>query len=93
MMEPAGPGETEQRLRAVVHGYVQGVGFRWSAGRELSRLGLRGDAENRADGTVVVTATGPVAGLDGLVAWLCGGSTPGEVTRVDLDRTPARDGA
>jgi len=77
-----------ERLRAVVHGRVQGVGFRWSVGRELSRLGLRGSAENLADGTVVVTATGPRAGVDGLVAWLCGDATPGEVVRVDVDRGP-----
>jgi len=75
-----------ERLRAVVHGRVQGVGFRWSVGRELSRLGLRGSAENRADGTVVVTAAGPRAGVDGLVAWLWGDGTPGEVVRVDVDR-------
>jgi len=85
-MTPDVPAEPPGRLRAVVHGYVQGVGFRWSAGRELARLQLKGSAENRADGTVVVTATGSAAGLEGLAAWLCGGSTPGEVTRVDLDR-------
>jgi len=75
-----------ERLRAVVHGRVQGVGFRWSVGRELSRLGLRGAAENRADGTVVVTAEGTAVGLDGLVAWLCGDGTPGDVVKVELDR-------
>lgn len=87
-----GPGERE-RLRAVVHGRVQGVGFRWSVGRELSRLGLRGSAENHDDGTVVVTAAGSRAGVDGLVAWLCGDGTPGEVARVELDRGPATGGS
>ncbi|WP_265520796.1 acylphosphatase [Oerskovia flava] len=71
-------------MRAVVHGHVQGVGFRWTTGRELARLGLDGGARNEADGTVVVQARGPRADLERLVGWLRGGSTPGRVTSVDV---------
>ncbi len=44
--------------RFVVHGLVQGVGFRWFAARHAERLGLAGWARNRADGTVEVLISG-----------------------------------
>jgi acylphosphatase len=46
------------RLRAVVHGYVQGVGFRFFARREALMLGLRGYTRNLPDGSVEVVAEG-----------------------------------
>ena len=59
----------EGALRALVHGHVQGVGFRWATRRRA----------------VLVTARGPVDTVAELLAWLRGGSTPGHVTRVDVD--------
>lgn len=72
-------------VRAVVHGRVQGVGFRWATRERLTVLGLDGAATNRPDGTVEVVATGPPDAVDRLVAWLRDGPTPGHVTRVDVD--------
>ncbi|HEY8557139.1 MAG TPA: acylphosphatase, partial [Actinomycetes bacterium] len=40
------------RLRAVIKGEVQGVGFRWAVQRQAGRLGLTGYAENLSDGSV-----------------------------------------
>jgi acylphosphatase len=40
--------------RCVVHGRVQGVGFRWFVTRNASDLGVRGTVRNRGDGTVEV---------------------------------------
>ncbi|MBD8078204.1 acylphosphatase [Cellulosimicrobium arenosum] len=71
-------------VRAVVHGHVQGVGFRWATRGRLAELGLDGSATNRTDGTVEVVATGAGADLARLVSWLRGGGTPGRVTRVDV---------
>ncbi|WP_426311200.1 acylphosphatase [Cellulosimicrobium sp. E-16] len=73
-------------LRAVVHGRVQGVGFRWATRERLVALGLDGVATNRPDGTVEVVATGPRSAVDRLLAWLRDGATPGHVTRVDVDQ-------
>lgn len=72
-------------LRAVVHGRVQGVGFRWATRERLVALGLDGAATNRPDGTVEVVVAGPRSAVDRLVAWLRDGPTPGHVTRVDVD--------
>ena len=47
-----------KRLEAVVHGYVQGVGFRWSTRDVARRLGVRGYVRNRPDRSVEVVAEG-----------------------------------
>ncbi len=80
-----GPPDAPVVVRAVVHGRVQGVGFRWATRERLTELGLDGAATNRPDGTVEVVATGPPDAVDRLVAWLRDGPTPGHVTRVDVD--------
>ena len=66
----------------MVHGDVQGVGFRWWAAREAARLGVRGWAANRDDGTVEVHAEGDAAAVDALVSGLHEGPRWARVTRV-----------
>ena len=46
------------RLTAWVHGYVQGVGFRWWTRSRARELGLTGYAKNQNDGRVLVVAQG-----------------------------------
>ena len=46
------------RRRLVVHGRVQGVGFRWFVRRTAHSRGLAGWAANRSDGTVEVVLEG-----------------------------------
>ncbi|MHB8612831.1 MAG: acylphosphatase [Candidatus Dormibacteraceae bacterium] len=53
-----------ERLHGVVHGDVQGVGFRYFLMREAQRLGLRGWVRNRDDGTVEFVAEGERAELE-----------------------------
>ena len=48
-----------ERLHAVVHGHVQGVGFRYFVQRRASELGLSGWVRNNDDGTVEAVAEGP----------------------------------
>ena len=79
-------GRGEAAVRVVVHGHVQGVGFRWATTRQAAALGLACDAQNLPDGTVLVTARGEASALGGLLDWLRSGRTPGHVTRVDEDR-------
>ena len=77
------------RLRAVVRGDVQGVGFRWAVEREAARLGLAGYAENLADGSVRVEAEGDPSRLDELERFLRAGPRHAEVDAVDTERLPA----
>jgi acylphosphatase len=78
-----------QRLRAVVRGEVQGVGFRWSVQRQAGDLGLTGYAENLADGSVRVEAEGDPDRLDQLEAYLRQGPRWAEVESLDVQRAPA----
>jgi acylphosphatase len=71
-------------LRAVVHGRVQGVGFRFFALDEAAKLGLTGYARNLSNGrSVEVVAEGPTSSLDALLASLRRGSSMSYVERVD----------
>lgn len=51
------------RLRCVVRGRVQGVGFRWFVLQEAERLGLGGVVRNMRDGSVEVLAEGSAEAL------------------------------
>jgi acylphosphatase len=78
-----------QRLKAVVKGEVQGVGFRWSVQRQASELGLTGYAENLPDGSVRVEAEGDPDRLDQLEAFLHQGPRWAEVESLASQRLPA----
>lgn len=58
------------RIHLIIHGNVQGVGFRWSAMREAQRLGLVGWVKNKSNGTVEIVAEGEEEALRELRAWL-----------------------
>ena len=77
------------RLTAWVHGYVQGVGFRWSTRSRALELGLTGYASNQLDGRVLVVAQGSQQACEQLLEWLRGDSTPGRVDTVVADFAPA----
>lgn len=77
--------EPDVRLNAWVHGYVQGVGFRWWTRSRALELGLTGFASNRPDGRVYVVAQGPRAACERLLELLRGGDTPGNVDTVVAD--------
>ncbi|MCX7038829.1 MAG: acylphosphatase [Spirochaetes bacterium] len=72
-------------FQAVVHGRVQGVGFRYSAIREANRLGIRGTVRNTAGGDVEVFAEADDAALALFAAWLREGPPGARVWSVDLD--------
>jgi acylphosphatase len=64
------------RLRILVSGLVQGVGFRYSTVELGRRLGLRGWARNLPDGRVEIVAEGPEEIVRRLARW-CGEGPPG----------------
>jgi acylphosphatase len=80
------------RVRAVVHGRVQGVFYRDSCRTEARRLGVRGWVRNRADGTVEVVAEGPRDRVDQLLTWCRQGPPRSSVTGVSVtDEAPAAE--
>ncbi|MCE4265576.1 acylphosphatase [Rhodococcus globerulus] len=70
------------RLTAWVHGFVQGVGFRWWTRARALELGLVGYASNQRDGRVLVVAEGDREPLESLLELLRSGTTPGTVDLV-----------
>lgn len=74
--------------RFVVHGRVQGVGFRWFVWQAAARLGLRGLARNLPDGSVEVVAEGPENALAELARALAKGPAAARVERVDKYDVP-----
>jgi acylphosphatase len=79
------PGGPHVRLRAIVHGYVQGVGYRYFARREAAARGLSGSARNLPDGTVEVVAEGQRPALEAFVQALWHGPSAAEVERVECE--------
>ena len=75
--------------RFVIHGVVQGVGYRWWTVTTARRLGLSGWVRNRRDGTVELRAVGPSADIARLAEACRAGPPMARVTTID--RTPADD--
>jgi acylphosphatase len=73
------------RIHATVHGFVQGVNFRYYTLRQARILGLRGYVRNRLDGAVQVVAEGDPDALGHLLKWLHRGSPSSTVDRVECE--------
>jgi acylphosphatase len=73
---------TEAR-RFLVHGRVQGVGFRWFVEREAHILGIAGWVRNNHNGTVEVLAQGTRDQLSGLRSRLHEGPRAARVDDVE----------
>ena len=69
--------------RWLVHGRVQGVGYRWFVQKSAAELGLRGYARNLDDGRVEVYAAGPEAKLAELAGLLYRGPRWADVRGVE----------
>jgi acylphosphatase len=72
-------------LHAVVHGDVQGVGFRYFVQRRAEEMGLAGWVANRPDGSVEVVAEGGRAALGRLLELLGKGPGLADVDQVDVE--------
>jgi acylphosphatase len=79
---------SDRRVRLLVHGRVQGVGFRWFVRERARAHGIQGWVRNRPDGTVELAASGSD---DAMVAFerVVGQGPPGaQVQRIDQLAAP-----
>ena len=75
--------ETYTRLHTVVHGQVQGVGFRYFVQKKARALFLTGWVRNTRQGNVEVVAEGPHYVLDRLLMFLQDGPRSATVTALE----------
>ena len=77
------------RMRAIIHGRVQGVLFRDFTRTHAMRLHLLGYVRNLWDRTVEVVAEGDKEALESLLKQLYIGPSSARVEKIDLDWSEA----
>jgi acylphosphatase len=78
-------GEAVVRVRALVHGRVQMVGYRAFVISHAGALGLAGTVANQPDGTVEAMLEGPKADVERMLGLLRQGPSHARVERVDVE--------
>jgi len=76
------------RARVVVHGMVQGVGFRYSCRRQAVLSNVTGWVRNNFDGTVEAVFEGEKGDVQDMVDWCRSGPVSADVRRVDVAWEP-----
>jgi len=74
-----------KRAHVVVHGLVQGVGFRYSCYHEAARNNVTGWVRNAWDGTVEAVFEGDEEDVETMIAWCRRGPISADVRSVEVD--------
>ena len=74
-----------KRVHVVVHGFVQGVGFRYATADRARMGSLSGFVRNRPDGAVEAAFEGDEASVDAIVDWCRRGPRGARVEDVSVD--------
>jgi len=74
----------DRAVRIIIHGRVQGVGFRYHARLKGRELKLRGYVRNLPDGSVEVVVRGPQIRIDAFLVFCRRGSPVARVERVEV---------
>jgi len=77
------------RRRVVVHGFVQGVGFRFGAADAARARGVAGWIRNRGDAAVEAVFEGADDDVEAMVRWCERGPRGADVTQVETFDEPA----
>jgi acylphosphatase len=80
-----------QAKHIVVHGRVQGVGFRYFVQHVGTRLGVVGDVRNCSDSTVEIVVQGSEKKIAEFIKQVEKGPALSRVERVDVVDIPAQD--
>ena len=78
-------------ISVIVHGVVQGVGFRFFVSRVAYRLGVSGWVKNLPDGAVEIQATGPRETLDELLDAVGDGPPGSRVAHIERVETETKE--
>jgi acylphosphatase len=80
-----------KRVRAVVHGRVQGVGFRYFTMAKADRYGCTGWVRNMPDGTVEFEAQGPAGDVDSFALEIRNGPSLSHVSELMIVELPVEE--
>ena len=73
---------TDAAVHAIIQGFVQGVGFRYSAMHKARSLALKGWVKNLDNGDVEIWAEGSSAAISAFEDWLAKGPPGARVDRL-----------
>lgn len=73
-----------KRLRAIVHGRVQGVGYRAAVHRRIAPIDVTGYVKNQPDGTVLIVAEGDQSTLEDVIDIAKSGSNWCSVSDIEI---------
>ncbi len=74
-----------KKIRAIVSGKVQGVGFRMYTRTQARQLGVCGYVRNLRDGNVEIIAEGTAAKVDALLEWAKFGPPSAVVNNLEVE--------
>jgi acylphosphatase len=78
-------------VRLIIHGRVQGIGFRAFVEDRAVANGVEGWVRNRLDGSVEAVVTGDEAAMEAMLAALRQGPPVARIDRVDTSRATEND--
>jgi acylphosphatase len=79
------------RRRVLVRGFVQGVGFRYSAAAVARTRGVAGWIRNRPDGAVEAVFEGEDDAVESMLEWCERGPRGAEIDAVEVSVEPPED--
>lgn len=74
-----------KKIRAIVTGRVQGVGFRMYTRAQARQLGVNGYVRNLSSGEVEIVAFGEPEDIDALIEWAKSGSPSAVVNNLKIE--------
>lgn len=78
-----------KKVRIIVKGRVQGVGFRYTTKMLADQLGITGTVKNEADGSVTIEAIGDSNVIDQFIEGVKGSPSPaGKVNDITITDDP-----
>ena len=83
---------SQKKVRALVSGKVQGVGFRMSTRSQAERLEVAGTVCNLSNGDVEIVAAGKAEAVDALLDWAKSGPPSAIVKNLQTEMKDYQDG-
>ena len=81
----------KKHIKFIVHGRVQGVGFRFSCAEVAYKYGISGIVKNRSDGTVYIEAEGNDENIIMFKSWCKKGPLWAQISELEEEPGSLKD--